>query len=81
MQNSLFGCNAKIKKLEKERQEKICHDYRLKEAEKDGHNREYCLNQIKTELYLWDMRVWDKPKNEYTKEEIKEHVKKWFNDT
>ena len=48
--------------------------------EQDKHNRDYYFRQILDEEYLWDMRCWFKPKEQYTKEEIKRQILKWMKD-
>lgn len=42
--------------------------------------RWYCLREILYEQYLWDMRCWHKPKFQYSREEVMEHIKKWLKD-
>lgn len=42
--------------------------------------RWYCLREILYEQYLWDMRCWHKPKFQYSREEVMEHIKKWLRD-
>jgi len=44
------------------------------------YSRWYCLREILYEQYLWDMRCWHKPKYQYTKEEIMEHIQSWIKD-
>jgi hypothetical protein len=51
-----------------------------RKLEQDKHSREYCFRQILDEEYLWDMRCWFKPKEQYTKEEIKRQILKWIKD-
>jgi hypothetical protein len=46
----------------------------IEEAE---YTRWYCIKEIIREQYLWDMRCWDKPKDQYSKEEIIEQIEKW----
>lgn len=74
MQNTLFNSNQNIIKSEEER--------KLKEEIKNSEfDKAYFIKTIKTELYLWDMRCWDKPKSEYSIQEIIKHVDKWLADT
>ncbi len=51
-----------------------------RKLEQEKHNREYYFRQILDEEYLWDMRCWFKPKEQYTKEEIKRQILKWMKD-
>jgi hypothetical protein len=55
-------------------------DIRNLQLEEAEYTRWYCIKEILCEQYLWDMRCWDKPKCQYTKEEIIEHIRKWIND-
>jgi len=48
--------------------------------EQEKRYREYYFRQILDEEYLWDMRCWFKPKEQYTKEEIKRQILKWVKD-
>jgi len=45
-----------------------------------SNTRWYCLREILYEQYLWDMRCWHKPKFQYSREEVMEHIKKWLKD-
>lgn len=40
----------------------------------------HCTREILYAEYLWDMRTWHKPKFEYTREEIQEHIRQWMRD-
>jgi len=51
-----------------------------RKLEQDKHNRDYYFRQILDEEYLWDMRCWFKPKEQYAKEEIKRQILKWIKD-
>jgi hypothetical protein len=45
------------------------------------YTKEYCIDLIsRKELWLWDMRCWDKPKYQYTLPEIVERIKMALND-
>ncbi len=44
------------------------------------HSSWYCIKEILYEEYLWDMRCWHKPKWEYSKQEVYEHIQKWIKD-
>lgn len=43
-------------------------------------DRWQCIKTILYEEYLWDMRCWHKPKWEYSKKEVYEHIQKWVKD-
>ena len=66
MQTTLFDDKETIK--EKKEVGKMYFD-------KQNKSEEYCLNVLKTENYLWDMRCWDKYKDE---KEVYEWIKKDF---
>lgn len=52
-----------------------------RKAYEDSHvTKWYCIKTILCEQYLWDMRCWDKPKYQYTKLEIMNHIYKWIID-
>jgi hypothetical protein len=53
---------------------------RLLQLQESEYTRWYCVREILTEQYLWDMRCWDKPKYQYSKEEIISHIQKWIKD-
>jgi hypothetical protein len=55
-------------------------DRRNLQIEEAEYTRWYCIKEILCEQYLWDMRCWDKPKYQYTKEEIIIHIQKWIKD-
>jgi hypothetical protein len=55
-------------------------DRRNIQIEEAEYTRWYCIKEILCEQYLWDMRCWDKPKYQYSKEEIIEQIKKWIKD-
>jgi len=55
-------------------------DERRKATEESEYPRWYCIKAILCEEYLWDMRCWFKPKEQYTKEEIKRQILKWIKD-
>lgn len=38
------------------------------------------LHDILTEEFLWDMRCWDKPKWQYTHDEVVSHIQQWLRD-
>jgi len=43
--------------------------------------KEYCIEIIsKKELYLWDMRCWYKPKNQYTIPEVIRQIEHWLDE-
>lgn len=48
--------------------------------ERSSYNKWYCVREILYEQYLWDMRCWHKPKYQYSKAEVKEHIVKWIRD-
>ena len=48
--------------------------------EDEKYNRDYCVRQILSEEWLWDMRCWFKPRVEYSREEVKRQVLKWLRD-
>jgi hypothetical protein len=50
------------------------------DVDDEKYNRDYCFRQILTEEYLWDMRCWFKPKQEYSREEVKRQIMKWLKD-
>ena len=50
------------------------------DVDDDKYNRDYCFRQILSEEYLWDMRCWFKPKQEYSREEVKRQIMKWLKD-
>jgi len=68
---TLFEVNNKIRKSEKEKSLK-------KEITNSEYSKDYFIKQILTEEYLWDMRCWDKPKKDYSKEEVIKQLKKWL---
>ena len=51
-----------------------------RDLEYERYTNDYCLKTILEEEYLWDMRCWFKPRNEYTKDEVKRTVLKWVRD-
>lgn len=55
-------------------------EVRKKALEKSQNEKWQCVKDILYEEYLWDMRCWQKPKYEYTKEETKEHIRTWISD-
>ena len=71
IQTNLFKSNEEVIKEEKE---KLPPE--IRELEK--YDREYCLKQIENEEFLWDMRCWDKPKKQYTIEEVIIQIRKWL---
>lgn len=73
MQNTLFDSNQNIIKSEEERNLK-------KEIQNSCYDKAYFIKTIRNEMYLWDMRCWDKPKNEYSIKEIIKHVDEWLSD-
>lgn len=38
------------------------------------------LHDILSEEFLWDMRCWDKPKWQYTHEQVVSHIQRWLQD-
>lgn len=52
-------------------------DERRKTYEESLYDKWHCIRTILGEQYLWDMRCWDKPKWQYTKDEIKEQIIRW----
>lgn len=48
--------------------------------EESEYTKSYCVREILYEQYLWDMRCWHKPKYQYTKVEVMEHIEKWILD-
>jgi len=46
----------------------------------EQHTKIGLLNDILSEEYLWDMRCWDKPKWQYTRDEVVSHVQQWLQD-
>ena len=51
-----------------------------KKLEDEKYKRDYCFRQIINEEYLWDMRCWFKPKELYSREEVKRQILKWLRD-
>ncbi len=45
-----------------------------------GLDRWHYIKTILYEEYLWDMRCWHKPKWQYSKKEVYEHIQKWITD-
>ena len=52
-------------------------DERRKAYEESLYDKWHCIRSILGEQYLWDMRCWDKPKNQYTNDEIKQQIVRW----
>lgn len=55
-------------------------DERRKAYENSLTDKWHCVRTILYEQYLWDMRCWEKPKSQYSKEEVKRQIAKWIND-
>ncbi len=51
------------------------------DIEDDRYDKDYCIRAILTEKYLWDMRCWFKPREQYSKEEVERQILKWLKDS
>lgn len=51
-----------------------------RELDDEKYNAYYCKRQILTEEHLWDMRCWQKPKYQYSKQEVIDQIKKSYSD-
>ena len=51
-----------------------------KKLENEKYKRDYCFRQILNEEYLWDMRCWFKPREQYSRDEVKRQILKWVRD-
>jgi len=51
-----------------------------RQLEESQHTKWYCIRQIIEEEFLWDMRCWEKPKYQYTSEEIQAKILQWIKD-
>lgn len=70
-QGCLFESNKKIKKSEnKSKLEREIMD--------SEYGKDYFMKIIKDEEFLWDMRCWEKPKNEYNVAGVIKHIDKWI---
>lgn len=65
MQVDLFGNEIKPK-VEKLKPVVTTSDYN----EDDKYTKEYCLNEISKDPYLWDMRCWKKSRYEHSKQDV-----------
>lgn len=43
-------------------------------------DQSYCLRHILYDPFMWDMRCWRKPKEQYSKQEVVAHLKQWIRD-
>lgn len=56
------------------------YDPSEKISECKAQTRWYCIKAILSEEFLWDMRCWDKPRNEYSHEEVIIQIQSWLSE-
>jgi len=78
MQPSLFIPTPFFEFVKKEFVQNV--DEQRKALEESLTTKWYCVREILYEQYLWDMRCWHKPKYQYSKAEVSEHIQKWIKD-
>ena len=78
MQPSLFIPTPFFEFVKKELFTEV--DERRKALEESLATKWYCVREILYDQYLWDMRCWHKPKYQYSKAEVMEHITKWIKD-
>ena len=52
----------------------------VERSRSDEQSRWYCIREILYEQYLWDLRCWQKPKYQYSTDEVKAHILTWIKD-